>query len=240
MADALRSGRSSRTGVWVRLPPSAQKSRSDDLDFSFIVSFDAKNCFRNPQKACIFIVLMVFQLRLMSENTPPPSEDAPAHKVEPTTVRHETGEPRIIKRKNQTRGQLSGVQVMFAAILAIGMVLGISLSSRVASSQSLREFYDGVETEIAQFRFEQARLIDERNFAQSDAFVEQWARGEGKMVRPGEILVVPEVVGGGGAATTDNSQPNVFAFADVETTLPEPEPWELWWSLFFDSPPPSF
>ncbi|MEQ8676266.1 MAG: hypothetical protein RLP44_13355 [Aggregatilineales bacterium] len=179
----------------------------------------------------------------MSENTPPlsPSEDAPEQNIEPNRVSQEPmGPPRVVKRKNQTRGQLSGVQVMFAAILAIGMVLGISLSSRVASSQSLREFYDGVETEIAQFRVEQARLIDERNFAQSEAFVEQWARGEGKMVRPGEILVVPEVAGGESPVVADNSQPNPFSFADVETTLPEPEPWELWWSLFFDGAPPSF
>ena len=161
----------------------------------------------------------------MSENTQAPNDDNP---------------PRAVQRQNRTRGQLSGVQVMFAAILAIGMVLGISLSSRVASSQPLRAFYDGVETEIAQLQVEQASLIDERNFAQSEAFVEQWARGDGKMVRPGEILVVPEVVGVDDPQITNNAQNSGGGFAEVETTPPEPEPWELWWSLFFDSPPPSF
>lgn len=162
----------------------------------------------------------------MSENTQAPNDENP---------------PRAVQRQNRTRGQLSGVQVMFAAILAIGMVLGISLSSRVASSQPLRVFYDGVETEIAQLRVEQAGLIDERNFAQSDAFVEQWARGDGKMVRPGEILVVPEVVGADEPQqVTNNAQNSSGGFAEVDTTPPEPKPWELWWSLFFDSPPPSF
>ena len=126
---------------------------------------------------------------------------------------------------------------MFAAILAIGMVLGISLSSRVASSQPLRTFYNSVETEIAQLRSEQAGLIEERDFALSDAFVEQWARGDGKMVRPGEVLVVPEPIGG--IESVSNAEPaQNTEFVPVDTTPPEPDPWELWWALFFDSTPP--
>lgn len=156
----------------------------------------------------------------------------------PSSKKIKVVEKRMPPRRNQN--QLSSVQVMFAAILAIGMVLGISLSSRVASSRPLRAFYNGVETEIAVLRVEQANLIAERDFAQSDAFVEQWARGDGKMVRPGEILVVAEPVGSSAPTVVQNTQQNLLPFADVETTLPEPEPWELWWSLFFDGPPPSF
>ncbi len=157
------------------------------------------------------------------------------HEAVPTSVqeRPSPSQPR------RSRNQLSGLQVMFAAILAIGMVLGISLSSRVASSQPLRTFYNSVETEIAQLRLEQSALIEERDFALSDAFVEQWARADGKMVRPGEVLVVVVPETAGGQERTSNLQlDGAQEFVPVDTTPPEPEPWELWWSLFFDSEPP--
>lgn len=139
--------------------------------------------------------------------------------------------------KRTTRRGLSGMQVMFAAILAIGMVLGISLSSRVASSQPLRTFYAGVETEIAQLSEEQADLIAERDYALSDAFVEEWARSEGKMILPGEVLVVPQPLD---PDAIPQENPQDLQFVEVDTTPPEPDPWELWWALFFDSPPPEF
>ncbi len=138
------------------------------------------------------------------------------------------------RRGRRRGGQLSGVQIMFAAILAIGMVLGINFSSRIASSQPLRTYYAGMETEIAILKQEQQSLIEERDFAGSEAFVEQWARGEGKMVREGEVLVVPRPL----APAVQPTSPPPPLVAELETTIPEPEAWELWWSLLFDSPPP--
>lgn len=135
----------------------------------------------------------------------------------------------------RSAGQLSGVQIVFAAILAIGMVLGINFSSRIASSRPLRAYYESVETEIAQLRREQQALIAERDFALSDAYVEQWARSEGRMVRPGEVIVIP--VPPNAAA---QSTPSVLPPVEVDTSTPEPARWMLWWSLFFDSPPPNF
>jgi len=122
---------------------------------------------------------------------------------------------------------------MFAAILAIGLILAINFSTRIASSRLQREVYQNVENEVEQLKLERATLVAERDFVQSDAFVEQWARSDGKMARPGEILVVP-LVPPGSAQPTPTRQP----FTDVETSPPEPEPWELWWSLLFDDPPP--
>lgn len=156
----------------------------------------------------------------------------------PAPLESPTQKSASTRRAQQRRaGQLSGVQVMFAAILAIGMVLGINFSNRIASSQPLRTYYEGMETEIAELRQEQADLIGERNFVESDAFVEQWARSDGKMVRPGEVLVIPQPAGAPeDAAPTATPPPAV----EVETTAPDPDPWELWWALFFDSPPPEF
>jgi cell division protein FtsB len=135
--------------------------------------------------------------------------------------------------KRKRRGQLSGVQITFAAILAIGLALVISLSSRILAGQPMQEAYDRVVAEIDQLKQEQADLITERDYVRSDGFVESWARDEGKMVREGEVLVIP-VPSGINIELTATPLPLV----DTVTTPPEPEPWTLWWALFFDSDPP--
>jgi len=132
-------------------------------------------------------------------------------------------------------GQLSGVQIMFAAILAIGLILAINFSARITASRPLQEYYATVQAEIEQLQQEQATLLAELDYAQSDAYVEQWAHGEGKMVRSGEVLVVPIP-----AEPQIQVSPTPLPFIQIETSPPTPEPWTLWWSLFFDSSPPQF
>lgn len=145
-----------------------------------------------------------------------------------------SSENRYSERKRT--GQLSGMQIVFAAILAIGLLLAINFSSRIADSQPLDDAYSRVQEEIEQLRAEQARLIQQRDYVMSDAYVEQWARDEGKMVREGEFLIIPVPAGSNVQTTPVPQQPEVA----VQTTLPEPDPWMLWWSLFFDGPPPEF
>lgn len=150
-----------------------------------------------------------------------------------------SGTPPPSKRPSQppTRGRYNGltsVQIMFAAIIAIGLILAINFSTRIASSRPLNEFYLSVENEIVRLRQEQATLIAEKAYAESPAYVQQWARSDGKMIRPGEILVVPLPVG---LPPTPTPIPPIFD--DVQTSPKGPENWELWWALMFDSPPPN-
>jgi cell division protein FtsB len=147
-----------------------------------------------------------------------------------TTTTNETRRP-----ERKRTGQLSGVQIMFAAILAIGLLLAINFSSRITASQPLEDAERRVQEEIDALRAEQAELIQERDYVMSDAYIEKWARDEGKMVREGEFLIIP-VPAGSNVQETPVPQLDV----PVETTLPEPEPWMLWWSLFFDTAPPRF
>lgn len=140
------------------------------------------------------------------------------------------------KRSERKRtGQLSGLQIMFAAILAIGLILGLNFTSLIASGQPLQELYQQVNGEIERLQQDQAALIQERDYAQSDAYVAQWARSEGKMVLPGEVLVVP-VPSSVQAVAVPVAEPTVA----IETRPPEPEPWHIWWAMFFDSAPPKF
>jgi cell division protein FtsB len=140
--------------------------------------------------------------------------------------------PTTRKRKDQ----LSSLQVMFAAILAIGLLLAINFSSRITAGQPLLEARERAASEIERLKREQAQLLVERDYARSDAFVQQWARNDGKMVREGEILVVPVPAGSAATQVETVNEPRV----PVETTPPRPETWQVWWALFFDVPPPDF
>jgi cell division protein FtsB len=142
-------------------------------------------------------------------------------------------EPQPQKKRRRSE-QLSSIQVMFAAILAVGLLLAINFSSRITAGRPLQEAYNRVLAEIEQLKHEQEMLIAERDYVQSDAFVERWARDEGKMVRPGEVLVIPV------PAVSSLPQPEVSPTQSVpvETTPRRPENWQVWWALFFDGPPP--
>lgn len=155
--------------------------------------------------------------------------------TETPTQPHPQPDTRTLKPKRNRSGQLSSVQITFAVILAVGLILAINFSSRIAAGQPLLVAYNNVQTEIARLRTEQEALLQERDFALSDAFVEAWARESGKMIRPGEKLVIPVPSG-----NTVLPTPTPVPLTDFDTGLVEPEPWQLWWVLFFDSPPPNF
>lgn len=138
-------------------------------------------------------------------------------------------------RQRRTIGQLSGLQITFAMVIAFGLILAINFSSRIAAGQPLAEMYDSVQSEVDILRAEQATLTAIRDYSRSDSYIEQWARREGKMVRDNEVLVVPVPAGVSVVEPTPAPVPTI----PVETTDPQPDNWVLWWGLFFDSPPPS-
>ncbi len=140
------------------------------------------------------------------------------------------------REEHASRGsQLNSVQIMFAVILAVGLLLAINFSSRIIAGQPLQEAYNQAQSEVDELRAEQAALIAQLDYVRSDPYVEQWARAEGKMVREGEMLVVPVPSG-----VVVEQEPVMVEEAPVQTAPPEPESWTLWWSLFFDVEPPTF
>ena len=82
---------------------------------------------------------------------------------------------------------------------------------------------------------EQQDLIEELSYVKSDAYVEYWARDEGKMIRDGEVLIMPKSSG-----LPKASARSTVPLVEFQTTAPEPANWELWWALFFRWPPPKF
>ena len=144
----------------------------------------------------------------------------------------------IASRKPTRTRQLSSTQVMFAVILTIGLMLAIQFSSRITAERDLINIRDTVQQEIELLQRESTELNQQLEFVGSDAYVEEWARREARMVRDGELIFIP--VPSANTLQQLQAEQQVQIFATVDTTLPEPENWELWWRLFFDTPPPQF
>lgn len=131
------------------------------------------------------------------------------------------------------RRQLSSTQITFAAIVAIGLMLAINFSDRIEAERELEAIQDTVEQEIELLQREQRQLEQDLAYVNSDAYVADWARREGRMVQPNELLVVP-IPDTSALELTPTPEPTIL----IETSPPTPEPWQVWWALFFDSPAP--
>jgi hypothetical protein len=139
---------------------------------------------------------------------------------------------RTVHRRD--RQQLSSIQIVFATILSIGLILVINYSGRIARGQQMETERIRLQATIDVLERQKYDLLKARDYAANDASVESWAHSEGKMVRENEILVIP--VPAGIVEPTATPPPPVL----VSAPPPEQEPpkWHLWWNLFFDGDPP--
>jgi hypothetical protein len=125
------------------------------------------------------------------------------------------------------------MQIVFGSILAISLLLAINFSGRIAAGRRIETERDNLQEVIGTLQARATALRSELNFVQSDSYIDQWARGEGKMVKGDEMLVVP-VPG----LVTPAPVPTPFISPQVNDPRSETQNWKLWWQLFFDSPPP--
>ena len=145
-----------------------------------------------------------------------------------------TAQPSAADRRRGDR-PLTSIQVMLAVALAFGLVLTLNFSGRIKLDRDLGGIHARFAAEIESLLDDQRALIDELAYVKSDAYVEYWARDEGKMIREGEVLILPK---SSGAQPT--ARRSAVPLVDFQTTAPEPANWQLWWALFFDGEPPRF
>lgn len=128
---------------------------------------------------------------------------------------------------------LTSIHLLMAVALAIGLVLTLNFSGRIKLDHDLGRIHARFTAEIESLQGEQRDLIEELGYVKSDAYVEFWARDEGKMIREGEILILPKSSG-----APASPRQSAIPLVEFQTTAPEPANWELWWALFFDGEPP--
>lgn len=114
-------------------------------------------------------------------------------------------------------------RLMFYGIMLLLFFLLMNLSARVNELNQLSEQYQFMDTNVAELRATNSVLETKIAFATSDAAVDEYAREQGYMVKPGEILVIP--------ISPENVTPEPIV---EQVKIAEPLPnWKIWYQLFF-------
>jgi hypothetical protein len=112
--------------------------------------------------------------------------------------------------------------VVFVGILILVLMV-IDFNSRLEELNLLKKHADVLGAQATEAVQTQAALQTQVAYAGSDQAVEDWARGEGHLVKPGDQPAVP--VGQPGTTPIQAAQP---------TPVPTPMAnWQVWWNLFF-------
>ena len=132
-----------------------------------------------------------------------------------------------IEMAERTEPSRKNARIWLVAGAVLGIIILGDLSGRMTDARRLDQDASLLQTEVAWLESENVRLRTQIAEATSEAFIEAWARGEGKMVRHGEHLVIPVPASG------FNPTPTPFALSSELL----PYKWQVWWALLFGSQP---
>jgi len=122
------------------------------------------------------------------------------------------------------RSQLAAGIGAVAAIAIVGSIAW-GFAQQLVLAHQMRAEERRLEQAVATEQAHHDELVAQVEYAQSDEYVEHWARGEAKMSKPGEVAVV--VVTDSGEAPSPEAQP---------TLTPQPQTQPFWitvWELLF-------
>lgn len=98
------------------------------------------------------------------------------------------------KSEKNTRHHSSPVtpaQFLFVILITIVLAVMLDLGHRVSVRAELQREAQRLEQKVATLEAENRALQHQREWVQTDSYVEEWARTEGAMVLRGETPVVP-------------------------------------------------
>ena len=114
----------------------------------------------------------------------------------------------------------------WVAVLILLMIvpLAISFNARLSTMRQMRQDERHLKQAVAVERVRQADLKSLLGYVSSDDCVEHWARVDARMVKPGEVSVIP--------VAPDNAQSNATAPAPIKPPL---SILDEWWTVFFET-----
>ena len=124
----------------------------------------------------------------------------------------------IMKSFLEARKKVLGV----GAIIVLVLVM-MNLNSRLSEYFHLDKERDKLGTQVGYLQLTRSSLDTQVAYATSDQAVEDWARNEAHMAKPGDVVVIQ---------ITPPNQTPVPEVEVIATSRPI-ENWEVWWALFF-------
>ena len=118
----------------------------------------------------------------------------------------------------EARKQIIGIAGIFVLVLMM-----MNLNSRLSEYFHLSSERDKLSTEVVQLQATKIALDTQVAYANSDLAVEDWARDEAHMAKPGDKVIV--------LLTAENSTPEPEQ--QPTPTQSAVQNWEIWWALFF-------
>jgi cell division protein FtsB len=115
-------------------------------------------------------------------------------------------------------------QLLSVVAIVIGFFLLMNFFSRISEFSRLSNQRDQGEIEVTALNSTIRALQTHIAFATQPIAVEEWARDEAHMAKPGDVLIIPVAPG------SSTQAPVVFP-----VNTPEPvSNWQVWWALFFN------
>jgi cell division protein FtsB len=119
-----------------------------------------------------------------------------------------------------------------AGILVVVLIvggIGWAFVEQLSLARELRGEVRKLEAMVATREAHRVQLTATLAYVQSDAYVEEFAREELKMAKPGDVVVLPIVSAGG-----DEAEATPAAEADDgQLDVPERPVWVVWWEAIF-------
>ena len=135
-----------------------------------------------------------------------------------------------MKKKLGTQFPLT--QFIAIVVISVSVFLAVDFARRTAAIYRIKNEEVRLEEEVASVRAQGQALEARLQYVQSDAYVEEIARTQLNWALPEETAVVVMATPEAAPALSSGEQ-------DVETGTPPPEePWQAWWTLFFELPLP--
>ncbi len=117
----------------------------------------------------------------------------------------------------QSNPSSSKNRLLIAAGIVVFLLVFGELWRRISQAAELRDLERQIGAQVTELARESDRMATQIAGAQSDEAVAEWARNEGKMVLPGEVLVQPL------APTASSATPE--AAGDPSDDVPN---WRVW------------
>lgn len=115
----------------------------------------------------------------------------------------------------------SGIGLLILVLVGI-LILG-DLNRRMVDARRLERDADVLSTQVSALETQNAVLATQMARTTNDSLVIEWAHEEAKMVRDGEVLVIPVTPPGG--TPIPQATPTIL--------VEQPSNWEVWWALIF-------